>query len=78
MVTLEPSGTGVRRLLAQIVADIAHASECGEWHRMKICPADDCLVVFYDRSKNLSKRWCSMESCGNREKTRAYYRRHAH
>jgi predicted RNA-binding Zn ribbon-like protein len=35
-------------------------------------------VAFYDRSKNSSRTWCSMSSCGNRAKTRAYRgRRHA-
>jgi len=32
----------------------------------------DCQWAFYDRSKNRSGRWCSMRTCGNRTKTRAY------
>ncbi|MFI7544479.1 CGNR zinc finger domain-containing protein [Actinoplanes sp. NPDC049599] len=36
-----------------------------------------CRSVFYDRSKNGSKTWCSMEVCGNRNKTRSYRRRQA-
>ena len=76
-VTLAAAGEGVRRMLSQIVADIATASARGEWQRIKLCPADDCLVFYYDYSKNSSKRWCSMSSCGNRAKTRTYYRKHA-
>lgn len=39
--------------------------------------ADDrgCGWLFIDTSRNRSRRWCSMESCGNRAKARRYYRR---
>lgn len=37
--------------------------------------ADDrgCGYLFIDVSKNHSRRWCSMESCGNRAKARRFY-----
>ncbi len=44
----------------------------GRLDRVKICPADDCLWAFYDRSRNHSRTWCSMAVCGNRSKTRAF------
>jgi len=34
-----------------------------------------CGWLFYDRSRNRSRRWCSMESCGNRAKARHHYER---
>ncbi len=37
-----------------------------------VCSSDTCQWAFYDRSKNRSGRWCSMQVCGNRTKTRAY------
>lgn len=39
--------------------------------------ADDrgCGYLFVDTSRNRSRRWCSMESCGNRAKVRRHYRR---
>jgi len=39
--------------------------------------ADDrgCGYLFLDTSRNHSRRWCSMESCGNRAKARSYYQR---
>ncbi len=44
--------------------------------RVKECPgADDCGWLFYDTSKNGSRRWCSMESCGSRVKMRQQYAR---
>jgi predicted RNA-binding Zn ribbon-like protein len=51
---------------------VAHASADGTWERLKVCPADDCRWAFYDFSRNHSRTWCSMGSCGNRAKARAY------
>src|SRR5919199_1901185 len=39
------------------------------------CGADDCQWLFLDTSKNRSRQWCSMQSCGNREKARRRYQR---
>ncbi len=44
--------------------------------RLKICP--NCGWLFIDRSRNKSRLWCDMTVCGNREKARRHYRRHAH
>ncbi|HEX6336956.1 MAG TPA: CGNR zinc finger domain-containing protein [Jiangellaceae bacterium] len=53
------------------------ALSSGEWSRLKACP--DCRWVFYDHSRNESKRWCLMtaggpdgRSCGSIAKVRAY------
>ena len=44
--------------------------------RVKECPgAGDCGWLFYDTSKNASRRWCSMEGCGSRVKMRRLYAR---
>jgi predicted RNA-binding Zn ribbon-like protein len=39
--------------------------------------ADDrgCGYLFVDTSRNRSRRWCSMESCGNRAKAQRHYHR---
>jgi predicted RNA-binding Zn ribbon-like protein len=63
---------GVRGALAELLAGIAVARANGTWLRLKACSASDCQWAFYDRSKNRSGRWCSMRTCGNRTKTRAY------
>ncbi len=44
----------------------------GAWERLKLCSSDECRWAFYDRSKNHSSRWCTMASCGNREKARRF------
>jgi predicted RNA-binding Zn ribbon-like protein len=39
--------------------------------------ADDrgCGYLFFDTSRNHSRRWCEMRDCGNRAKARRHYRR---
>lgn len=49
-----------------------------QWERVKICPAQDCRWAFYDRSRNHSRTWCSMQICGNRQKARAWRDRTGH
>lgn len=36
---------------------------------------EGCGWLFLDTTKNQSKRWCEMDSCGNRAKARRYYHR---
>jgi len=36
--------------------------------QVRVCSADGCGRVFLDHSKNGTRRWCSMQLCGNREK----------
>ncbi|MCE7985865.1 MAG: hypothetical protein DYG89_32200 [Caldilinea sp. CFX5] len=45
---------------------------------MKQCEDErGCGFLFIDTSKNRSRRWCSMESCGNRAKVQRHRRRSA-
>ncbi|MGD9696585.1 MAG: CGNR zinc finger domain-containing protein [Thermoleophilia bacterium] len=44
--------------------------------RVRECANDSCAVLYLDTSRNRSRRWCSMETCGARSKAQAYYRRH--
>lgn len=41
--------------------------------RLRRCEA--CVVHFFDTSKKGSRRWCSMNMCGNKLKVAAYQRR---
>ena len=40
--------------------------------RLRSCPR--CGWLFFDRSKGGRRRWCSMKTCGNREKASRHYR----
>lgn len=63
---------GVAGALGRLLAIAAAAVADGTWARLKLCAADTCAEAFYDRSRNRSGRWCSMEVCGNRAKVRTY------
>jgi len=43
--------------------------------RVKECGAGDCGWVFLDTSKNRSRQWCSMQTCGNVSKVRRFRER---
>ncbi|CAA9445827.1 MAG: hypothetical protein AVDCRST_MAG58-393 [uncultured Rubrobacteraceae bacterium] len=66
---------GVKGALGRILADVAVAASKGTWARMKICAAEDCRWAYYDHSKSRTGRWCAMQTCGNRHKTRRYRRK---
>jgi predicted RNA-binding Zn ribbon-like protein len=66
---------GVEGFLGRLAAAIVNATLDGTWYRLKICRRHDCRWAFYDHSKNACGTWCSMRSCGSREKARAYRER---
>ncbi len=72
---LVPSEGGVVGALGRLVAIAFLARFDGTWGHLKQCADESCRAVFYDRSRNRSGRWCSMESCGNRAKVRAWRER---
>jgi predicted RNA-binding Zn ribbon-like protein len=75
--TLKPESSGVSAALGRILAAVVGATEEGSWGRLKVCPNDACQWAFYDRSKNRSGKWCTMEVCGNRMKARTFRQRQA-
>ena len=72
---LVPDAVGVDGAIARLMAIVAAAVEHGRWERLKACPREECEWAFYDKSKNRSGRWCTMESCGNIEKAKAFRER---
>ena len=63
---------GVDGFVGTLSAAMVEASYKGTWTRLKVCRADTCRWAFYDRSKNGRGHWCSMQTCGTREKARTY------
>jgi predicted RNA-binding Zn ribbon-like protein len=43
--------------------------------RIKQCQDNHCGWLFYDSTKNNSRRWCDMSVCGNRSKIKALRKR---
>ena len=60
-------------LLWPIVSSAEKILVFGELSQVKECPS--CGWLFLDTSKNQSRRWCSMKTCGARDKMRRYHRR---
>jgi len=74
---LEPETTGPVGAMGRLVATLYSAMRDESWDRLKLCTDDDCRWAFFDRSKNHSSRWCTMESCGNRAKARRFRQKRA-
>ncbi len=43
--------------------------------RVTQCDGSGCTWLFLDQSRTRNRRWCSMQSCGNRAKARRHYHR---
>jgi predicted RNA-binding Zn ribbon-like protein len=65
-------GTDPALRIADRLADAAVDLLRSDLGRLKACPLDEggCGWLFLDRSRNGSRRWCSMEDCGTHNKSR--------
>jgi predicted RNA-binding Zn ribbon-like protein len=63
------------RMLWPVVHDAADLLTSPDLDRVGQCADDRCGWLFLDMSRNRSRRWCSMEDCGNRAKVREHYQR---
>lgn len=60
------SGETALTLLAR---DLLDHLRCGGWlTSLRVCAAAGCGMIFVDGSQGKARRWCSMETCGNRAK----------
>ena len=62
-------------MLWPVVLDAATLLAGQGAERIGHCANATCGWLFIDHSRNRSRRWCSMESCGNRAKARRHYAR---
>ena len=74
---LEPESEGHVAAMGRLVAALYAGMQDERWGRLKLCGSASCRWVFYDASKNHSSRWCTMASCGNREKARRFRKQHS-
>jgi predicted RNA-binding Zn ribbon-like protein len=66
-------GEDLRSVLWPVAYSAGELLRSAERGRVKECPG--CGWLFVDTSKNGSRRWCSMYTCGTRDKMRRYHRR---
>jgi predicted RNA-binding Zn ribbon-like protein len=60
-------------ILAPILWSAADIIAGADRERVRECANGRCLWLFLDDSKNGTRRWCSMQSCGNRAKAHRHY-----
>lgn len=70
----EPAGA-LEAPLFPILRSAAELLTSDELRQVRECAAGDCTWLFLDHSRNRSRRWCSMATCGNRAKAQRHYRR---
>ncbi len=63
----------LRILIAPIIMDAYSLLLDSRHDRIKECP--NCGWLFFDKSKNGRRRWCSMQTCGSNVKALEWYRR---
>ena len=63
------------QLLVPIAESAAEFLSADDLSFVKKCQNPECILFFYDTTKNHRRRWCSMAACGNRAKVAAHYRR---
>ena len=61
-----------RDLLVPLAHYAANFFATANYPDIRKCEDPKCILWFYDTSKNHSRRWCSMELCGNRAKATAF------
>jgi predicted RNA-binding Zn ribbon-like protein len=64
-----------RDLLVPLAHYAANFFATADYPAIRKCEDPKCILWFYDSSKNHSRRWCSMELCGNRAKAAAFRER---
>jgi predicted RNA-binding Zn ribbon-like protein len=65
-----PAQAGVDALLLPVLTSALELLQTPA--RIRQCPGDNCGWLFIDETKNRSRKWCSMDPCGSRDKMRRY------
>ncbi|MEC0172330.1 CGNR zinc finger domain-containing protein [Paenibacillus graminis] len=67
-----PQRSDWEQVMAEIASSFAAALVEKETSRFRICENPDCLWVYYDDTRNRSKRYCDDKLCGNLMKVRRF------
>lgn len=67
----EPSS--LSQILAPVIWNATHVLTSTDHTRIGHCLS--CNWIFYDTTRNRSRRWCDMADCGSRDKALRYYHR---
>src|SRR5262249_27368446 len=62
-------------VLGRIAEDAAELLATADLGRLRRCRSARCALLFYDTSRTPRRRWCSMLTCGNRDKVNRHHAR---
>jgi predicted RNA-binding Zn ribbon-like protein len=62
-------------ILAPVAEAAAELLATGDFNLVRHCEDSECVLWFYDRTRSHHRRWCSMATCGNRNKVAAFRQR---
>jgi predicted RNA-binding Zn ribbon-like protein len=71
-IEIRPTAAGI---LTPVIWSAADLLAGPDYARIRECANPQCLWLFLDDSKNGTRRWCSMQACGNRAKAHRHYQR---
>lgn len=60
------------QVMAEVAASFARTLVDGETGRIRICDNPDCGWIFYDDTRNRTKKYCEDKTCGNLMKVRRF------
>ncbi|MGW4943053.1 CGNR zinc finger domain-containing protein [Actinoplanes sp. NPDC004185] len=67
----EPQGNGAAAVASLVLLEVLLASHTGTLRRLKTCMNPACGAAFYDLSRNGTRVWHDMKTCGNTMNLRA-------
>lgn len=73
--TFEINKKNLNVLLTTIAIEVVKLLSLKYFKYLKRCSNHECVLLFIDTSKNHSRKWCSMETCGNRTKVSRFSKR---
>jgi predicted RNA-binding Zn ribbon-like protein len=59
--------------VAEVAADLLSSRDL---RLIRRCANPNCVLFFYDGTRNHRRQWCAMATCGNLMKVRAFRKRH--
>lgn len=72
---LDPVAAAPRMIVQPIVKSAVDLLTSEKLSRLGRCSSETCFWLFLDETKNRSRRWCEMASCGNLAKVRRHRKR---
>lgn len=66
---------GLQQVFFAVLRNAAELLASDRVSRIRECASGDCTWLFVDETRNHSRRWCDMTTCGNRMKARLHYQR---